>query len=200
MRMFTRRPRLLASRRRICAGSRGHILSSSTLRSRLPSSGSTSPNGTSTKLCSPTTAAGVIWRATSSSRIPCGRSRVVGFRRALRRWMSSDLPPRRIVVSWRDPGDDKPDDDGWETIERDGQTIRVPRYDGGRRDEDIEGELSLPATMLEHAAAVEPQPAPVVPDPAPPGPTPPSVTTRADRRLDLRSPHRLSARLLFALS
>ena len=74
--------------------------------------------------------------------------------------LAADLPPRRIVVSWRNPGDDKPDkreasdDDGWETIERDGQTIRVPRYDGARRDDDIEGELSLPATMLEHAAAV----------------------------------------------
>jgi hypothetical protein len=92
--------------------------------------------------------------------------------------LAADLPPRRIVVSWRNPGDDEPDkpdesdDDGWETFERDGQTIRVPRYDGARRDDDIEGELSLPATMLEHAAAVEPEPAPVVPDPAPPGPDP----------------------------
>ena len=63
---------------------------------------------------------------------------------------------------------------GTRSIERDGQNIRVPRYDGARRDDDIEGELSLPATMLEHAAAVEPEPEhePVVPGPAPPGPDP----------------------------
>ena len=61
-----------------------------------------------------------------------------------------------------------------DVIERDGQTIRVPRYDGARRDDDIEGELSLPATMLEHAAAVEPEPEHelVVPDPAPREPDP----------------------------
>jgi hypothetical protein len=94
--------------------------------------------------------------------------------------LAADLPPRRIIVSWRNPGDDKPDkpdesdDDGWETIERDGQTIRVPRYDGARHDDDIEGELSPPATMLEHAAAVEREPEhePVVPDLPPPGPDP----------------------------
>ena len=50
--------------------------------------------------------------------------------------------------------------------------IFVPRYDGARRGDDIEGELSLPATMLEHAAAVEPEHEPVVPDPTPPGPDP----------------------------
>ena len=72
------------------------------------------------------------------------------------------------------------DDDGWETIERDGQTIRIPRYDGARRDDDIEGKLSLPATMLEHATAVEPEAEPVVPDPAPPGPDP---TVRREREL-----------------
>jgi hypothetical protein len=86
-----------------------------------------------------------------------------------------DREPRQIIVSWRNPGEEKSDgDDGWETIERDGQNICVPRYDGARRDDDIEGELSLPATMLEHAAAVEPEPEhePVVPDPAPPGPDP----------------------------
>jgi hypothetical protein len=86
-----------------------------------------------------------------------------------------DREPRQIIVSWRNPGEEKSDgDDGWETIERDGQNIRVPRYAGARRDDDIEGELSLPATMLEHAAEVEPEPEhePVVPDPAPPGPDP----------------------------
>jgi hypothetical protein len=94
--------------------------------------------------------------------------------------LATDLPPRRIVVSWRNPGDDEPDkpdesdDDGWETIERDGQTIRVPLYDGAGRDDDIECKLSLPATMIEHAAAVEPESEHelVVPDPAPPGPDP----------------------------
>jgi hypothetical protein len=86
-----------------------------------------------------------------------------------------DREPRQIIVSWRNPGEEKSDgDDGWETIERDGQNIRVPRDDGARRDDDIEGELSLAATMLEHAAAVEPKPEhePVVPAPAPPGPDP----------------------------
>jgi hypothetical protein len=116
--------------------------------------------------------------------------------------LAADLPPRRIVVSWRNPGDDKPDksdDDGWETIERDGQTIRVPRYDGAQRDDDIEGELSLPATMLEHAVAVasEPQPQPVASSPlgAPSVvPEPESAAVRYEReRIDAWIRNRLIA-------
>jgi hypothetical protein len=59
-----------------------------------------------------------------------------------------DPGPRRIIVSWRNPGesdDDKSDDDngGW----------KPPVYDDGRRKGDIEGELAGPSVMLEHAAA-----------------------------------------------
>jgi hypothetical protein len=72
-----------------------------------------------------------------------------------------DREPRQIIVSWRNPGEEKStDDDGWETIERDGQTVWVPRYEGARRDDNIEGELSLPATMLEHAVRLSPLPSP----------------------------------------
>ena len=85
--------------------------------------------------------------------------------------LAADLPPRRIVVSWRNSGDDRPDkpdqsdDDGWETIERDGQTIRVPSYDRARRDDDIEGELATPAVLIEHAAAVASEPEPAASSP-----------------------------------
>jgi hypothetical protein len=104
--------------------------------------------------------------------------------------LAADLPPRRIVVSWRNPGDDKPDesvDDGWDTIERDGQTIRVPRYDGSRRDDDIEGALAAAATMIEHAAAVETEPAPepVASSPMEAVPEPESAAVRYEReRID----------------
>ena len=97
----------------------------------------------------------------------------------------SSGPARETVYHWRS-GDAAADEAkvaqlveegkqvvsiGWgdaEPLERDGRIIPVPRYDNGRRDDDcVEGELTPPATMIEHA----PEPQPVVvesePDPAP---------------------------------
>ena len=47
------------------------------------------------------------------------------------------------------------------SIERDGKQISVPRYDNGRGDGCLEGEVATPAVLIEHAAAVasEPEPA-----------------------------------------
>ena len=118
-----------------------------------------------------------------------------------------------VQFSWRNSaGGDDADGGGeadGETIERDGRRIRMPRYGDGRRDESdcLEGELTPPAAMIEHAAAAASLPL-----------SSPSLTraracraccgrvgrrplrARADRRLDQESPHRLPARLLSALS
>jgi len=40
------------------------------------------------------------------------------------------------------------------------EKISVPRYGGGRGDDRLEGEVATPAVLIEHAAAVEPEPAP----------------------------------------
>ena len=97
-----------------------------------------------------------------------------------------DPGPRRIIVSWRNPGefdDDKSDADngGW----------KPPVYGDGRREGDIEGELAGPSVMLEHAAAgperaEEPavgEPAAAEPESAvieAPEPSPPSPVTSAN--------------------
>jgi hypothetical protein len=103
--------------------------------------------------------------------------------------------PREIIFSWRNPGEEKAHEpgDGWETIERDGQAIRVPRYDGARHDESdcLEGALAAPTTMIEHAAVVEPELAPVVPEPAPALPDP--AVRRERERIDAWVRNRLIA-------
>jgi hypothetical protein len=65
--------------------------------------------------------------------------------------------PQTIVFNWGGDGSDRE----METIERDGHQIPVPRYGGAQRDESdcLEGALAA-ATMIEHAAAVEPEPEP----------------------------------------
>jgi hypothetical protein len=66
-------------------------------------------------------------------------------------------PAQTVVFRWS--GDDSARE--METIERDGHRIPVPRYDGARCESDcLEGALAAAATMIEHAAAVEPEPAP----------------------------------------
>ena len=92
-----------------------------------------------------------------------------------------------VQISWRnsadvDDADGGGDADG-EIIERDGRRLRMPRYDNGRHDESdcVEGEVTTPAMMIEHAAevaepvVVEPEPEPAVVDARPvwPGPYPP---------------------------
>ena len=54
--------------------------------------------------------------------------------------------PQHITISWGD------DDSARETdvIERDGKNISVPRYDDGRGDDSLEGEVATPAALIEH--------------------------------------------------
>jgi hypothetical protein len=65
--------------------------------------------------------------------------------------------PRTIVYRWGGDGSDRE----METIERDGKTISVPRYDAGRGGDCLEGEVAPPAVLIEHAAMVAPEPEPV---------------------------------------
>ena len=68
--------------------------------------------------------------------------------------------PQTIVFSWA--GGDREMD----IIERDGQKICVPRYDDGRGDDCLEGEVATPAAMIahEHQDAIAPAPEPVAAD------------------------------------
>jgi len=82
--------------------------------------------------------------------------------------------PQHVTISWGDPSAERETD----VIERDGQTFEVPRY--GRGDDCLEGELSTPATLIEHDAnAPEPEPVapaePTLPVWAGPYPPPPLV-------------------------
>jgi len=68
-----------------------------------------------------------------------------------------------VVFRW--DGDDSHRE--MDVIERDGEKISVPRYGDGRGDDCLEGEVTTPATMIEHAAAVasEPEPEPAASSP-----------------------------------
>jgi hypothetical protein len=44
-----------------------------------------------------------------------------------------------------------------DVIERDGRSIPVPRYDDGRGDDCLEGEVATPAALIEHKDAVVPE-------------------------------------------
>ena len=110
--------------------------------------------------------------------------------------------PQTYVIRWGDGPDRE-----METIERDGREISIPRYDNGRGDGCLEGEVATPAVLIEHAAPVASEPQPVASSlmealsvvPEPESSRRP-LRARADRRLDPRSHRRLSARLVFALS
>ena len=52
-----------------------------------------------------------------------------------------------------------------DVIERDGKQISVPRYDNGRGDDCLEGEVATPAVLIEHAAAVASEPEPAASSP-----------------------------------
>jgi hypothetical protein len=64
--------------------------------------------------------------------------------------------PQTYVIRWGNGPDRE-----MQTIERDGREISIPRYDNGRSDGCLEGEVATPAVLIEHAAAVafEPEPA-----------------------------------------
>ena len=72
-----------------------------------------------------------------------------------------DGAARTIVFRW--DGDDS--DREMDVIERDGKNISVPRYDDGRGDDCLEGEVATPAVLIEHAAAVASEPEPVASSP-----------------------------------
>jgi hypothetical protein len=79
-------------------------------------------------------------------------------------------PARTIVVKWA--GDDS--DRKMDVVKRDGKNISVPRYDSGRGDDCVEGEVATPAVLIEHQDAIVPEPVPSTPPlPAWPGPYPP---------------------------
>jgi hypothetical protein len=75
--------------------------------------------------------------------------------------------PQTYVFRWADGPDRE-----METIERDGKEISIPRYDKVRSNDCLEGEVATPATMIGHAAAVEPAPEPE-PEPVAVAPSPP---------------------------
>ena len=58
-----------------------------------------------------------------------------------------------VVFSWAGDSDREMD-----VIERDGRSIPVPRYDNGRRDDCLEGEVATPAMLIEHKDAIAPEP------------------------------------------
>jgi hypothetical protein len=64
--------------------------------------------------------------------------------------------PQTYVIRWGDGPDRE-----METIERDGREISIPRYDNGRGDGCLEGEVATPAVLIEHAAPVASEPQPV---------------------------------------
>jgi hypothetical protein len=68
--------------------------------------------------------------------------------------------PQTYVIRWGDGPDRE-----METIERDGREISIPRYDNGRGDGCLEGEVATPAVLIEHAAAVASEPEPAAPTP-----------------------------------
>jgi hypothetical protein len=59
-----------------------------------------------------------------------------------------------VVFSWAGGDSDREMD----VIERDGKKISVPRYDKGRVDDCLEGEVATPAVLIEHKDAVAPEP------------------------------------------
>jgi hypothetical protein len=116
---------------------------------------------------------------------------VLSGKGALRGWTRSSVPavtieqpPRQITLKWldgtafdmhvgesREPAliDAKPEDG-----ERDGKSISVPRYDSGRDDGCVEGEVATPAVLVEQQDAIVPEPvAPTPALPVWPGPYPP---------------------------
>jgi hypothetical protein len=95
-----------------------------------------------------------------------------------------EQPPRQITLKWLDGtafdmhvgGSPEPAliDAKLEEGERDGKDISVPRYDSGRGDDRVEGEVATPAVLIEQQDAIVPQPVASTPTlPVWPGPYPP---------------------------
>ena len=109
---------------------------------------------------------------------------------------NNQVPAQTIVVRWA--GDDSARE--MDVIERDGKKISVPRYDDGRGDDCLEGEVATPAAMIahEHQDAVAPAPEPVASDVlaehAPTLPAPELAAVRYEReRIDAWIRNRLIA-------
>ena len=82
--------------------------------------------------------------------------------------VSLDNQAQRVVFSWAGDSDREMD-----VIERDGRSIPVPRYDNGRRDDCLEGEVATPAVLIEHKDAIAPDPVEdaIAPEPVASAPT-----------------------------
>jgi hypothetical protein len=76
---------------------------------------------------------------------------------------------RTVVFSWAKGDSDREMD----VIERDGKKISVPRYDDGRGDDCLEGDVATPAVLIEHKDAVAPEPVEdaIAPEPVASAPT-----------------------------
>ena len=84
--------------------------------------------------------------------------------------LNNPASAQTIVVRWA--GDDPARE--MDVIQRDGKTIPVPRYDDGRGDDCLEGEVATPAVLIEHKDAIAPEPVASAPAlPVWPGPHPP---------------------------
>jgi hypothetical protein len=82
--------------------------------------------------------------------------------------VSLENPAQRVVFSWAGGDSDREMD----VIERDGKSIPVPRYDKGRVDDCLEGEVATPAALIEHKDAVVPEVEDAIaPDPVASAPT-----------------------------
>jgi hypothetical protein len=75
--------------------------------------------------------------------------------------VSVNNPASAPTMVFRWAGDDREMD----VIERDGKNISVPRYDGERGDDCLEGEVATPAVLIENAAAVAFEPEQVASSP-----------------------------------
>ena len=121
--------------------------------------------------------------------------------------MNIDTPPTQYIVVWGRPT--SPDRElGQGEFGAMGRDFSAATMAAMRRDDDVFRGRACPAgAMIEHAAAVASEPEPAarrrwkpVSTAARTGVRRRPLRARADRRLDSQPPHRLSARLLFALS
>jgi len=84
--------------------------------------------------------------------------------------LNNQASAQTIVVRWA--GDDPARE--MDVIERDGKSISVSRYDEGRGDNCLEGEVATPAVLIEHKDVIAPEPVASTPRlPVWPGPHPP---------------------------
>ena len=138
----------------ICASWCWSINAWRTPRSKPSSCGSTTPRPICARRCIAAIRDGVTpFRCSCCATRSARRSEAMRSRprrRVSRSAWRHQAPAQTIVFRWG--GDDS--DREMDVIERDGKKISVPRYDDGRGDDCLEGEVATPAVLIEHAAAV----------------------------------------------